>query len=213
MCESTTSPPRVLNPVLEAQMAQHEGLVGWVVRRQWRGALSFADALHAGRIGLWHALQGYDATRATRFSTYAVPAIARAVWEAVAAASPELLPLAPTEGEPVDAADLAEALHQAQVRQTLHALVVALPTRLRDVLVGHYGLDGMPPQTFAQIGHRWAISRQRVHQIHCQALRALAHPAHSHAVRLLLDRQQRADYQRTLARQHQSARAARRGRR
>lgn len=210
MSQSTTSPPRVLDPVLEAQMVQHEGLVGWVVRRQWRGALSFADALHAGRIGLWHALRGYDATRATRFSTYAVPAIARAVWEAVAAASPELPPRAPTAGELVAAADLAEALHQAQVRQTLHVLVAALPARLRAVVVGHYGLDGTLPQTFAQIGQRWGVSRQRVHQLHCQALRVLAHPACSHALRLLTDHQQRAAYQRSLARQQQHARATRR---
>ena len=210
MGESTTPVPRVPDPALDRRMAQYEGLVGWVVRRQWRGALSFDDALHAGRIGLWHALRGYDPTRATRFSTYAVPAIARAVWEAVATVSPAPLPPAAAVVEPVDDADPDEALHQAQVRQALHALVATLPTRLRDVLIWHYGLAGTLPQTFAQIGRREGISRQRVHQLHRQALLVLAHPARSHALLLLVDRQQRRAYQRTLARQRQHARAHRR---
>src|SRR5216683_3236342 len=69
---------------LDQQMAAHDGLVHWVVRQQWRGELSFDAAVHAGRIGLWHALRGYDPARGNRFSTYAVPAITHAVWDAVA---------------------------------------------------------------------------------------------------------------------------------
>jgi hypothetical protein len=99
---------------------------------------------------------------------------------------------------------------QAQVRQALHALVATLPDRLRGIVVRHYGLAGTLPQTFAQIGHRWGISRQRVHQLHQQALVALAQPARSHALRRLVDRQQRRDYQRALARQRRPARARRR---
>ena len=38
---------------LDERLAAHEGLVRLVVRRQQRGALSFADALHEGRLGLW----------------------------------------------------------------------------------------------------------------------------------------------------------------
>src|SRR5258708_14922590 len=65
-------------------MAAHDGLVQWVVRRQWRGDLAFDEAVQIGRIGLWHALRGYDPARGNRFSTYAVPAITHAVWAAVA---------------------------------------------------------------------------------------------------------------------------------
>ncbi len=32
-----------------------KGLVHWVVRPQWLGALPYADALHVGRVGLWRA--------------------------------------------------------------------------------------------------------------------------------------------------------------
>jgi DNA-directed RNA polymerase sigma subunit (sigma70/sigma32) len=56
---------------LNALMARHEGLVQAIVRRQVLGDLSFAEALHAGRIGLWHAIVGFDPSRGFAFSTYA----------------------------------------------------------------------------------------------------------------------------------------------
>ena len=65
-------------------MARHDGLVHAVLRRQWGGALPYDERLQAGRIGLWQALRGYDPTRATTFSTYAWPAIARQIWREVA---------------------------------------------------------------------------------------------------------------------------------
>ena len=211
--EFTTAGLSVSACTLDAAMAAHDRLVSWVVRRQRRGALSFADALQAGRIGLWHALQGFDSSRGTRFSSYAIPAIAHAVWEEVAGARRVPIPLRRPLAEEVEESDLDAALHQAQVAHALHALVAQLPVRLGAVVVAHYGLDGTLPQTFAQIGQSWGVSRQRVHQLHCQALCVLAHPVTSGAVRGLVERQQRSDYQGTLARQRHHARAARRGRR
>ncbi len=85
-------------PDINKAMARYERLMHWVVRRQWLGKLSYVEALQAGRIGLWRALQGYDPQRGTAFSTYAVPAIARVVWRAVAQAKPhpqEILTLQP----------------------------------------------------------------------------------------------------------------------
>jgi DNA-directed RNA polymerase sigma subunit (sigma70/sigma32) len=52
-------------------MATHEGLVHAVVRKQVLGYLPFAEALQAGRVGLWRAILGYDPQRGTAFSTYA----------------------------------------------------------------------------------------------------------------------------------------------
>ena len=213
MSQSITSPRRVPDPALGEQMAQHEGLVGWVVRRQRLGALSFDDALHAGRLGLWHALQGYDPTRTPCVSTYAVPAITHAVWRAVAAASPEPLALPLPSADLVDATDLSDIVHDAQVHDALYALVAALPPRLREVIRARYGLDGTLPQTFVQIGKAWGISHQRVQQLHRQALLLLAHPARSHALRLLTDHRHRDAYQQSLARQRRHARANRRHRR
>ena len=52
-------------------MAAHEGLVQAVVRKQVLGQLPFAEALQAGRIGLWRAILGFDPERGHAFSTYA----------------------------------------------------------------------------------------------------------------------------------------------
>lgn len=84
MREYTPFPSIRHEPDIAQALAKHEGLVHWVVRRQWLGDLPYAGALHVGRIGLWQALQRYDPSRGAAFSTYAVPAIKRAVWRAVA---------------------------------------------------------------------------------------------------------------------------------
>jgi RNA polymerase sigma factor (sigma-70 family) len=207
MWQSTTAPPRPGPGDWEAALAAHAGLVRWVVRRQWRGALPVEDAVQAGRIGLWQALRRYDPTRGTRLSTYAVPAIRHAVWAAVAADQPRPpVPACPTpaaEPEPV------EAVHRAQVRAAVAALVAQLPPRQRAVVSAHYGLGDAPPQSFAAIGRTLGVSRQRVQQLHRAAVIALAQPAHSLPLRRLLDRTERRDYQQALARQRQQARAAR----
>ena len=56
---------------LNALMANHDGLVQTVVRQQVLGGLPFTEALQAGRVGLWRAIQGFDPTRGLAFSTYA----------------------------------------------------------------------------------------------------------------------------------------------
>jgi hypothetical protein len=108
--------------------------------------------------------------------------------------------------------DLDEVIDTAQVRSLLVNLVDGLPPRLRQVVIAHHGLDDSPPQTFATIGQALGISRQRVHQLHNAAILWLAHPAHSLPLRRALGRHSRADYQKTLARQHQAARSDRRRR-
>jgi RNA polymerase sigma factor (sigma-70 family) len=196
-------------------MAEHERLVHWVVRRQGLGPLPYVDAVHEGRIGLWRALRGYDPARGIRFSSYAVPAITRAVWAAVARerAGARPTPGRVGTGAPLHASDPAERLHATQIRQVLGALVAQLPAPSCQVVVAHLGLDGRPPQTFVVIGHGLGVTRQRAHQLYWDAVTALAHPAHSLPLRRLLERATRRDYQQTLARQHHRARARRRPRR
>ncbi|MCK4451577.1 MAG: hypothetical protein KAX26_13410, partial [Anaerolineae bacterium] len=56
---------------LNTLMDRHDGLVQAVVRQQVLGDLPFAEALQAGRIGLWRAILGFDPSRGLAFSTYA----------------------------------------------------------------------------------------------------------------------------------------------
>ena len=84
---------------LNQLMSHHERLVPFVVRRQTLGKLSFAEAVQAGRIGLWKAILGYDRQRGYAFSTYACTAIARHIWQAVKRAeraAPESVGVVPT---------------------------------------------------------------------------------------------------------------------
>lgn len=208
MREYTAFPSIPHGPEIAQALAEHEGLVHWVVRHQWLGDLTYAEALHAGRIGLWRALQRYDPTRGTAFSTYAVPAIKRAVWRAVAQAQPhpqELL----TPHPPQEASDLEEEVERALLREALHRLVARLPRPLDYVIVARYGLHGRPPQTFAAIGQALGLSGERARQLHVEALLWLAHPAHSLALRNSLDKNTVADYQAYLARLRRWLRARR----
>lgn len=198
MKQYTTFPSVRHAPDIQAALTKHERLVQWVVRRQWLGQLSYAEALHAGRMGLWRALQRYDPGRGTAFSTYAVPAITRAVWRAVAQAQPDPQELL-TAQPPQVAGDPESCAEDSLVREALTRLVIALPERLCAVVVARYGLAGDAPQTFAAIAQTLGVTRQRVQQLHIEALLWLAHPARSLRLRQLLDRNTVADYQAYLA--------------
>jgi DNA-directed RNA polymerase sigma subunit (sigma70/sigma32) len=75
----------------------------------------------------------------------------------------------------------ASAIHDA-----LHDLVKRQPTRLRDIIIARYGLDGHPAAFYRQIGEHLQLSGERVRQLHTAALVWLRHPAQSHHLRSLL---------------------------
>jgi RNA polymerase sigma factor (sigma-70 family) len=186
---------------LNQLMAEHDGLVQAVIRRQAWGSLLFVDALQAGRIGLWHAIMGYDPHRGYAFSTYAWPCIARQVWSSVEQAKQETqhdrherdaiarMAVVCPDGDPLAAAEA------AAVSAALADLIARLPQHLHDVIVLHAGLDGHPPTSFRHIGAGVGLSRQRIHQLHVEALIWLRQPAHSQHLRSLLGRHTLADYQ------------------
>jgi RNA polymerase sigma factor (sigma-70 family) len=182
---------------LEELMRMHEGLVHHVVRQQWRSRLSYEQAIHAGRIGLWHAILGFDPGRSYAFSTYAGVAIARHVWRAVRRAEREqeavLVPVSlPSSVDPRAAVQVRE------VQAALYALVGQLPPLQSWVVCTYYGLDGRGGCTLAELGRRRGCSRQAIHAHLRKALIALRHPAFSARLRALLDRNSRAAYRAAL---------------
>jgi RNA polymerase sigma factor (sigma-70 family) len=199
-------------------MHRHDGLVRAVVRQQYLGALPFGEALQAGRIGLWRAIVGFDTRRGLAFSTYAWPSIMHAVWRAVKTPSalcpPAMLAYLPSAVY----RDPAERVEQAALRQavfrSLSALLCRLPDRLRQVVLSYYGLGGETPASYRQLGARLGLSHERVRQLHTQALVWLRHPAHSQALRALLQRHTLADYEAAdaLAQRWLQQRAGRHGR-
>jgi hypothetical protein len=61
----------------------HDRLVHDGVHQQVLDDLPYAEALQAGRIGLWRAIMRFDPSRGHAFSTYAWPSIVHYVWRAV----------------------------------------------------------------------------------------------------------------------------------
>ena len=181
---------------LNELMARHDGLVQAVVRQQVLGDLPFTEALQAGRIGLWHAIQGFDPCRGLAFSTYAWPCIMRQVWREVKAHE-RFSSSSAIDGEhyALDEPDPAAVWEADAVLQALHDAVRRLSQRLQYVIVARYGLNGDPPAIYRLIGADLGLTGERTRQLHIEALVWLRHPAHSYILRSLLDRHTLADYE------------------
>lgn len=175
-----------LNQLLE----RHEGLVHFVVQRQWLYTLEYEEGLQAGRRGLWRAVLGYKPEQGVRFSTYAYQAIMRYVWGDVKAeqrrqkreAPIRVLALFSCETE----ADPAWIKDEQEIRHSLRELVERLPDRLRQVIEAYYGLGGKEPQTLRAISKELGISAGRVWALRQEALVWLSQPAHSQVLRQLV---------------------------
>jgi len=186
---------------LNRLMAAHENLVHAVVRRQALGCLPFNEALQAGRMGLWRAIQGYDPQRGLAFSTYAWTAIMHHVWQAVKVAERvdarlgqhvSLDTLVSCASEMADPADTWEAV---TVRCATWDLVARLPEALRLVVVARYGLSGQCRAFYPWIGAKLGVSAERARQLHTEALIWLRQPAHCQQLRSLFGRHTVTDYE------------------
>ena len=206
-----TRKPSTAQAVQEA-MEQHDGLVHAFIRRQGGGDIPYEEALQAGRIGLWHAIRGYDPTRGTTFSTYAWVAICRRIHSR----AKELSRDADVWSQEVPASwvvpDPAAKVEEDLVRDILFDLVGRLPKRLRQVIVGRYGLGERPPGTLKEMGKELGLTGERVRQLQQEALAWLRHPAHSWRLRQLVGKNTAADYRCALA-QNAALRRSRRQKR
>jgi RNA polymerase sigma factor (sigma-70 family) len=194
-------------------MVQHERLVHAVIHREGSGDLAYAEALHAGRIGLWRALLGYDPQRGTAFSTYAWVAIRRHVrHRAQEVGRAAQGPPDAWEPEPWDSADLTDPallFEEQLIRQELLDLVDQLPEPLRTVIVRRYGLGTGPAETPQTLGADLGVSGEWIRQLQLTALAWLRHPAHSVRLREVMGWNTRAAYRQALA-QNAALRRARR---
>lgn len=184
---------------VEKGMKEHDGLVHAFIQRQGGGDISYGEALQAGRIGLWRAIQGYDPARGTAFSTYAWVAIYRRIHRRAKELSQETEVLLAEIAGSWDLPDPAEEMEKRLVHDALHELVNQLPSHLWQVVEGRYGLGARPPCTLKELGKELGLSGERVRQIEQDALAWLRHPAHSWYLRYLLDKNTTADYRRALA--------------
>ena len=204
-----SSSPRLAPLDMGAAIEQHEGLIHAFIRRQGGGAIPYAEALQAGRIGLWRALRGYDPQRGTAFSTYAWVAICRQIHSRAKELQREGDVRAAVFSPSQSAPDPEQRVEQRLVREALCALVEQLPAQLRRVVMCRYGLGGQAPRTLKQVGTELGLSGERVRQLQQEALAWLLHPAHSCRLRQLVGKNTAADYRWALA-QNAALRRARR---
>ena len=116
---------------------------------------------------MWQAILGYDLERGTAFSSYAVVAIERRIWQVVRLAERERALKWSEEGEgPSAAAQWEREEHRRQVA----ALVKRLPLRLQTLVVQAYGLSAEPARSLAAIGRELGLSRERIRQLRNDAL-------------------------------------------
>jgi RNA polymerase sigma factor (sigma-70 family) len=206
-----TRKPLTAQAVQEA-MEQHDGLVHAFIRRQGGGDIPYEEALQAGRIGLWHAIQGHDPTRGTAFSTYAWVAICRQIHCRAKKLSRETHACSQEIPASWGVSDPAEELERKLTQDILLDLVGQLPKRLHQVIVSRYGLGEQPPCTLKKLGQELGLTGERVRQLQQEALAWLRHPAHSWRLRQLVGKNTAADYRRALA-QNAALRRSRRQKR
>jgi RNA polymerase sigma factor (sigma-70 family) len=197
---------------IQQAMGQHDGLVHAFIRRQGGGDIPYEEALQAGRVGLWHAIQGYDPTRGTAFSTYAWVAIGRQIHRRAKELSRDTNVWLPEAPESWIVADPAGEVERKLIQSVLLDLVGQLPERLRRVIVGRYGLGQDPPCLLEELGEELGLTGERVRQLQQEALAWLRHPAHSWRLRQLVGKNTAADYRRALA-QNAALRRSRRSQR
>jgi RNA polymerase sigma factor (sigma-70 family) len=180
-------------------MEEHDGLVHAFIQRQGGGDISYEEALQAGRIGLWHAIQGYDPARGTAFSTYAWVAIYRRIHRRAKELSQDTEVLSAGIAGSWVLSDPAGELERKLIHDAVHELVGQLPERLCRVIVERFGLGAQPPRTLKEVGKELGLSGERVRQLEQDALAWLRHPVHSGRLRQLLGKNTAADYRRALA--------------
>jgi RNA polymerase sigma factor (sigma-70 family) len=73
-----------------------------------------------------------------------------------------------------EAEDPTEELDREQLRDALGGALGALPDRERQILSWRFGIGGSEPQSYAAIGERLGLSRERVRQLAERGLRQLA---------------------------------------
>ncbi len=150
-------------------------LVVSVARQHQRPGLSLMELISEGNLTLMRAVDGFDAHRGNRFSTYATFALMKGFARSV----PQLLASRSAGEEAGALAAIPDPQFQAAGqriadREQVGQLLSRLDERERRVLLAHYGLGSVrAPATFEQVGESLGLSGVRVRQIEQRAIAKL----------------------------------------
>ncbi|HVS69851.1 MAG TPA: sigma-70 family RNA polymerase sigma factor [Phycisphaerae bacterium] len=160
-----------------------------VARKHQRSGKPLLELVSDAAVWLMRAAEKFDFARGgagaahARFSTYASYAImknfARDRSDSLARRDASLVT---GQEELINSLNTPEAPHPADhldaaaLHSDLRSLVEELPTRERELLTHHYGLnDQSPPLSLSEISSKMGITKARVQQLETRALRKLRH--------------------------------------
>lgn len=165
--------------------ADHLGLLRSIAWRYRDRGLDRDQLISAGYLALHGACLRYDPRRHAEFSTYATRAIRNAMMHAIATEN-HLFPYARRHGAVVCSLDHdpvgthpewgrpSLALERAETAAQVQRALRMIRPRDREVMRLRFGLDpGMGPQTLEQIAWGLGITKERVRQLECRAMRRL----------------------------------------
>ena len=163
-----------------ARLVEANLRLGVKLARQHAGrVVAIDDLISEANLTLVRAVEKFDFTRGTRFSTYStwciVKRFARVVPEenyvigTFVTGVEEVIQVQPDKA----VSDLERKESLAHIRSELDKVMAHLTDREREILVRRFGLVG-PPQTLEQIGEYLGITRERVRQLETRALRKAA---------------------------------------
>lgn len=160
-------------------------LVAHIIKKYYTQSVDQDDLISIGTIGLIKAVDTFDPSRASKFSSYASRCIenelrmelrrTRREGAQVSLQEPleggGQLTLADTLPDPAVMEDDCERRVEAE---RLRRLIRTLPERERCLITWRYGLDGAPPRTQQQVAARLGVSRSYVSRLEKRVVTQLA---------------------------------------
>ncbi len=147
-------------------------------------ANTLGELISDGNVTLIRAIEKFDYTRGTRFSTYGTYAVRRTIYRASLKRREQRARFAIAEGDYMESQPEVRSSHSevseayAVLRATLDELLDRLSPRERLIISARFGLAAAntteeKPVTFEQLGRELGICKERVRQILVRALEKL----------------------------------------
>jgi RNA polymerase primary sigma factor/RNA polymerase sigma factor len=164
------------NQIIQANLR----LVVALAKKRVGTSAELADLISDGNMSLIRAVEGFDYARGYRFSSYAARAIINDFARSIPTKRKRQVRFRNSMddrlGNVVDhrSDQRMEAQAEKARREQVKIFLSRLSQRERQIVVGRFGLDyGREPQTLKDLGRELGVTKERVRQLECRAIRKL----------------------------------------